>query len=122
MLVCCRYGLSYHSELRHVDNDSYPSHDPSHESNHLDEDLMTTTPQLVITVFSPIRFKYLCNGRAACLVPSLHLWTSILGSTSVHVPQAELPEDEETAFVRSGKGQRGLAGKEASKNGTSVTR
>ena len=37
------------------------------------------------------------------------------------VPQAELPEDEEMTFVRSGKGQGGLAGKEALKNGTNAT-
>jgi hypothetical protein len=51
------------------------------------------------------------------LVSILYLWTHILRVTSIYLPQAQLPENEETAFGRSRKGQRSLAGQETSKIG-----
>ena len=60
--------------------------------------------------------RHLCNGFATGVVSSLHLWTHIRGTTGIYFPQAQLSEVEETAFMCSGKGQRGLAGKEVPKN------
>ena len=46
----------------------------------------------------------LCNGHTPRLVSSLHMWTDILSTTSIHLPHAQLSDDEETTFLCPAKG------------------
>jgi len=87
----------------------------------LSQTITSLTPSNAPAISIPINklwiVCHLCDGFATSLVSSLHLWTHILGTTGIYFPQAQLSEVEEMAFMCSGKGQRGLACKEAPKNG-----
>jgi hypothetical protein len=74
----------------------------------LDSDSVTTT-----LVWYPCHLLahtyYYCDGLTGCVVRSLPLWTIIFFTSGILIPQARLQRNEETAFWRSRKGQRGLA-------------